>query len=177
MSDALHVVQARLDALRRTFDFAYSEPEHEREAEPEDLLAIELAGHPYALRARELVGLYVERRITALPAASPELLGLAAVRGELVAVYDLACLLGYPCGVDPHFVALGKSRRVAFAFGTLNGHVRVAKTLIATSELAREAWLTEVVREPGQTRPIIDLPGISTAIEQRTRFEGRKEND
>jgi chemotaxis signal transduction protein len=177
MSDTLQVVQARLDALRRTFDFGYSVPQREREAEPEDLLAIELAGHPYALRIRELCGLYVERRITPLPAAPPELLGLAAVRGELVAVYDLASLLGYAHGDESRFLVLGRSRSVAFAFGTLHGHVRVAKTLIATSELAREAWLTEVVRESGQTRPIIDLSGISTAIEQRTRFEGRKEND
>jgi chemotaxis protein methyltransferase CheR len=177
MSDTLDVVQARLDALRRTFDLGYSEPQREREAEPEDLLALELAGHPYAVRIRELLGLYIERRITALPDAPPELLGLAAALGELVAVYDLASLLGYARGDDSRFLVLGKGRSIAFAFGTLNGHVRVAKTLIAASELARDAWLTEVVREPGQTRPIIDLSGISTAIEQRTRFEGRKEND
>jgi chemotaxis signal transduction protein len=170
-------VQNRLEALRHTFDAGYAVPQREREAEPEDLLAIDIAGHPYALRIRELLGLHVERKITALPAAPPELLGLAAVRGELVAVYDLASLLGYPRAGDSRFLVVGKGRSVAFAFGTLSGHVRVAKTLIATSELARETWLTEVVREPGQTRPIIDLSGISTAIEQRTQFEGRKEND
>jgi purine-binding chemotaxis protein CheW len=177
MSDTVDVVRARLEELHRSFDLGYSQPQREREAEPEDLLAIEVAGHPYALRIRELLGLYVERRITALPASPPELLGLAAVRGELVAVYDLASLLGYARGEDSRFLVLGRSQSVAFAFGSLKGHIRVAKTEIATSEHAREAWLTEVVREPAQTRPIIELSGISTAIERRTRFEGHKEND
>ena len=177
MSDAADVVRARLAELHSAFDLGYCEPQREREAEPEDLLAIDVAGYPYALRIRELLGLYVERRITALPGAAPELLGLAAVRGELVAVYDLASLLGYARGEDARFLVLGRGQAVAFAFGRLKGHIRVAKTEIATSERAREAWLTEVVREPDQTRPIIELAGISAAIEQRTRFTEHKEND
>jgi len=181
MSDRAHdpiaSVRARLEELHRAFDLGFSEPMRPREAEPEDLLAIEVAGHPYALRIRELLGLFVERRITPLPAAPVELLGLAAVRGELVAVYDLASLLGYGRGQDPQFLVVGRGQSVAYAFATLQGHTRVAKSEIATSEHAREPWLNEVVREAGQTRPIIELSGISAAIEHRVRFEGHKEND
>jgi chemotaxis signal transduction protein len=177
MTDALDTVRARLRELQVAFDRSYIEPAAPRPAEPEDLLAIDVAGHPYALRVRELLGMYVERRITPLPAAPAELLGLAAVRGELVAVYDLASLLGYSRAEAPRYLIVGRGRAVAFAFATLHGHVRVAPGDIATAERAREPWLSQVVREPGRTRPIIELSGISSAIEQRMRFEGRKEND
>jgi chemotaxis signal transduction protein len=177
MSDALERMRTRLAELERAFDQAFTEPAQVREADPEDLLAIEVAGHAYALRARELLGLYVDRSITTLPAAPPELLGLAAVRGELVAVYDLATLLGYGHVETPHYLALSRGPSIAFAFAKLTGHTRVAKHAIAPSQRAGETWLSEVVRETDQTRPIVELSGICAAIEQRMRFEGRKEND
>jgi chemotaxis signal transduction protein len=175
--DVIDSVRTRLEELQRAFDLGFSEPAREREAEPEDLLAIEVAGHPYALRIRELLGLFVERRITPLPAAPAELLGLAAMRGELVAVYDLASLLGYARGDDARFLVLARGQSVAFAFSKLEGHARVATADIAIGEQAREPWLRDVVREAGQTRPIIELSGISAAIERRMRLEGPKEID
>jgi chemotaxis signal transduction protein len=175
--DTVESFSARLEELHRAFDQSFADPLRPREVEPEDLLAIEVAGHPYALRIRELLGLFVKRHITPLPAAPAELLGLSAVRGELVAVYDLASLLGYARGEDPSFLVLGRGQSVAFAFATLHGHVRVSKAEIATIERKREPWLTEVVREAGQARPIVELSGITASLEQRLRFEGRKEND
>jgi len=173
MSDA--ILRAKLDALRDGFDLSFSEPLPVRADAPEDLLAIEIAGHAYALRARELHGLYVDRAIMPVPDAPQDLLGVAAVRGELVAVYDLAALLGYPRGTSPRFLALGNAA-LAFAFGTLHGHVRPNKTEIHPTDGAREPWFAEVLREPNQTRPILELSAISSSIELRLRSTVPKEN-
>jgi purine-binding chemotaxis protein CheW len=163
--------------LRRAFDQSFSAPPIERAEETEELLAISLGDHPYALRLREVHGLYVDRRVTALPVAPPELLGLAAVRGELRAVYDLASLLGYARAEPPHYLVLSAADGVAYAFGTLAGQLRVARSSIASSERAREPWLRELVHEVERTRPIIDLAAVSELLERRIRSQVVKEND
>ena len=177
MTDSTDMLIDRLSQLKRAFDDTFAAPVDARADEAEDVLAIELGGHPFALRVRELTGLYVERTITPIPSAPPELLGLAAVRGELVAVYDLAVLLGYGAGEPPRFVALGAAPALAFSFGKLEGHVRVARTSISPADRSREPWFAELVREADRTRPILELAAVSAALEDRLRRAAPKEND
>lgn len=177
MTELARDIQQQLRELKRGFDLSFCEAPAARNTESDDVLAIELAGRPYALRAGELLGLYVERAVTALPSAPTDLLGLAALRGELVAVYDLASLLGYTRGGAPRYLALARGPQVAFGFSVLRGHMRVAKAEIAPSERAREPWLREVVRENDRARPIVELTSLSTHIEQRLRLEGGKEHE
>jgi len=177
MSDSTAALQTRLSQLKLAFDGSFAAALETRADQVEDLLAIEISGHPFALRVRELHGLYVERTITPVPSAPPELLGLAAVRGELVAVYDLAVLLGYARGEAPRFLALGASPALAFAFAKLTGHVRVSKTAIHPTEGARETWFAEVMRDSDRTRPILELSALSASLEERMRSAASKEDD
>ena len=177
MSDPSELRQQRLLELRDAFDRSFGAPPPERAEDPEQLLAISLDGHPYALRLREVQGLYVDRRIRALPGSPPELLGLAALRGELCAAYDLASLLGYTRMEPPRYLVVGAGSGVAFAFGTLGGQVRVARSAISSSDNAREPWLRELIREAGQTRPIIELAAVCQLLERRIRSQPTKESD
>jgi chemotaxis signal transduction protein len=177
MSEPLEPGQQRLIELRRAFDQSFGVEARQRAEEPEELLAITLGSHPYALRLRQVQGLYVDLPITALPVAPPELLGLAAVRGELCAVYSLASLLGYAHAEPPRYLVLGAGTGAAYAFGTLHGHLRVARSTISSSAQAREPWLRELIREADQTRPIIELGAIAELLERRIRSQVVKEND
>ena len=177
MTDSTEALQTRLSRLKQTFDGSFTAALNPRAEQSEDLLAIELAGQPFALRARELSGLYVERAVTPLPAAPAELHGLAAVRGELVAVYDLAVLLGYARAEAPRFLVLGKSPALAFAFAKLDGHLRVPRSSISPTDGAREPWFAEVMREPDRTRPILELAVLAASLEQRLRSAAPKEDE
>lgn len=170
MTDRLPELHAQLDRIQRAFDDSYREPLAERATLFEDLLAIEIAGRPYALRVRELSGLYVECAVTALPDAVPELLGLAAVRGGLVAVYDLATLLGCARSDAARLIVVFRGAAVAFAAGALVGQLRVEPSAIAKRESGGEPWAVEVVRESERTRPILELAGLVRVLEQRFKL-------
>jgi chemotaxis signal transduction protein len=177
MSDGLQTLQAQLERLQRGFDDNYRDAAPERATEVEDLLAIEIAGHPYALRVRELNGLYEDRAITALPGAPSELLGLAAVRGGLVAVYDLASLIGYAAGDDPRLFVAARGTSIAFAFRTLAGHRRVTPEELAKREGDRDPWSVEVMREADRTRPILELTALVRELERRCIPDSTQESD
>jgi chemotaxis signal transduction protein len=177
MTDSTEALRTRLSQLKHVFDSSFGAALATRSEQMEDLLAIGIASHPFALRARELSGVCVERSITPVPSSPPELVGLAAVRGELVAVYDLAALLGYPRTDNPRFLALGRSRSLAFAFDTLDGHISVARASISPTDGAREAWFVEMVREPDRTRPILELAVLTASLEERLRLASSTEND
>ena len=60
--------------LRNMFDRTYAVPPSSPGAEQsEGLLAIRLAGAPYALRINEITGLANNRKIAAMPSPVPEL--------------------------------------------------------------------------------------------------------
>jgi chemotaxis signal transduction protein len=177
MSDGLQSLQAQLDRLQRAFDEGYREPAAARATLLEDLLAIEIAGHPYALRVRELNGLYEERAITALPGSPSELLGLAAVRGGLVAVYDLASLIGYARGEDPRLFVAVRGASIALAFRTLAGHRRVTPEELAKREGEHDPWSVEVMREADQTRPILELTALVRELERRWTADRTQRSD
>src|SRR5687768_16340417 len=93
--------------LRRDFDPSFREPLHDIAAiQHRDLLAIRVAGAAYALRLTDVVGLHGAAKLTRVPSAVPEFLGLLGVRGLLVPVYDLARCLGYQDKQALRWVAL-----------------------------------------------------------------------
>ena len=85
-----------IQRLREDFDamFAAAPPPPPEEAE--GLLAIRVAGDPYALRMAEVGRLAPCRAVTPLPGAPLAFTGLAGLRGEVLPLWDLAGLLGYP---------------------------------------------------------------------------------
>ncbi|AUX42713.1 uncharacterized protein SOCE26_041460 [Sorangium cellulosum] len=84
----------RLAELQEAFDASFARTV---EACPEELaraLAIRAGGRRLVVRIEELAAVEPCRRTAPLAGGPPGLLGLAGLRGRLVAVYDLAALLG-----------------------------------------------------------------------------------
>src|SRR5438552_366963 len=92
--------------LRHRFDQAFAEPATPVTDRFEDLLRIRVANAAYAVRLDALSGLSADRAITPLPGRLPELLGVVAFRGLIVAVYDLGALLGHHAATTPRWLVL-----------------------------------------------------------------------
>ena len=163
--------------LRRELDRAFAEPARRAQAGTETLLAIRIAGQGFALRLSALAGLFADRRIIPLPGTAPELLGIAGLRGGLVAVYDLRALLGFPRGESPRWLALVRSGSLTgLAFEELDGSLQVDPHDVSPATGPAHRGLTpEVVRTGGVLRPVLDVASIVETIMRPARHGVRPE--
>jgi chemotaxis signal transduction protein len=168
--------EERLARFRREFDEAFAAPPTTTVEASEDLLAIRIAGHPYALRMREIREVVASRKIVALPSHKAELLGLAGIHGSLVAVYSLAALLGHRADSKPlsWFALAGGADPVGLAFEQFEGFLRVRAADVHATHPAETGKppVGQVVRAQGQSRRIVDIPSTLGALEIHTGLAG-----
>jgi chemotaxis signal transduction protein len=166
--DTNEQLQARLRALRGEFDQSFARP-------GTDFLLIRVAGEPHALRLAEVAALEADRAITPVPSEARALLGVAGLRGALVAVFDLAQLLGLPApspaGKSPpsgrRWLALVKGTQVAMAFGEFEGQRRLGADALATALEAGQQG--ELIRTAGTARPLVQLATLAARCEPSLR--------
>jgi purine-binding chemotaxis protein CheW len=163
--DALPTISA-VEQLRAEFDAAFGAAPLEVTEEFEDLLAIRVASSSYAIRLSDITGLYLNKHITALPGATPELLGVAGFRGAIVAIYDLRALLGLESdGACRWIVLTAPDSMIGLAFDDFEGHIRTPiDTRASHWELNPEPrHLRESVPGTEVTRPVVDVSGLVEA--------------
>jgi purine-binding chemotaxis protein CheW len=167
-------LEARLAELRRGFDQSFAEPPPPTAGETADLLAVRVAGVGYAVRLSDTGGLFADRVVVALPTAVPDLLGVASFRGLVVAVYDLATLLGHPTATTPRWLVLDTGTPpLALAFDSVDGHLRVPVTAIAASSAvpgsdeADRGHSRTVVRTADGLRRVVDITEVRATIVRR----------
>jgi purine-binding chemotaxis protein CheW len=169
-------ISATALALRREFDRAFAEAVRaESAAATEDVLAIDVGGHPYAIRLSEVAAVHSRRRVVPVPSAAAELAGIASFRNTLVPVYDLRAWLGRPTTSAASWLVVARAAQVvAFSFDALTAHMRLpAGALVADADgdLARP-YLAGAVHAD-VIRPLIHVPSLIEAIEQRARAAAR----
>ncbi len=168
-TDAL---RARLIDLRQSFDRAFSEPVAEPTAPAVELLSIRVGRDAFALRLSQIAVLEADRPITPLPSEHVELLGIAGVRGAVVAVFDLASLLQLPRSESTRWLVLARGAPLAFAFSGFEGQLDVRAEDFASAEAGRDGRARDVVQKDGVALPVIDLDSLVEALEQRPRPKG-----
>jgi chemotaxis signal transduction protein len=164
----------RAAELRRNFDRSFAEPPRLRRAASIDLLALRMDGDGYALRLSAVAGLFADKKLTRLPSAVPEFLGIAGFRGAVVPVYDLRVLLGHGAGEVPRWLVVAAIGQIAFAFDALDGTLRLPLAAVASQGPGEPVRLhvRELVRTatPGAPlRSLIDLDSVVAAVKQRVR--------
>ncbi|MEU4237043.1 chemotaxis protein CheW [Actinoplanes sp. NPDC026619] len=167
-------VEQRITELRTDFDRSFAAPMGSHDVEHVELLAVQAAGRPYALRLGQTAGLHPDRPVTPLPGPLPALLGLAGFAGTVVPIYDLAALLGHPIAERPRWLVLATGAPpLGLAFHELDGHVRVpAEAIIAEAAAeGRRGVLRGMVTLDGATRPIIDVPTARAAVHELAGHE------
>ncbi len=150
----------KVTELRGQFDQSFAAPPRTDLEQLETLIAIRVAGDPYALRIGEINSLASDRKIVPLPSATPELLGAAGVRGAVVPVFSLAALLGYGLGLgSARWLALcGTDEPLALAFSDFEGCVQVV----------RDQLVNDVARTPELVRTVLSIPSLVEEIKERS---------
>jgi chemotaxis signal transduction protein len=173
--DSSDPLRHRLMQLRESFDRSFAEPPAPVGDRLEELLAIRIGSVPHALRLNEIVALEANRRITPVPSESAELLGVAGIRGSVVAVYDLAALLGQPSDGSARWLGVAKGSQSAFAFSEFEGQLRVSRGDLSEAAEGSSWAIREVARSGGSLRPVIHLARLVSALEERARSAKEKE--
>lgn len=165
--------ERRAAALREAFDASFAAPRAPTTSDVEDLLAIRVGGDAYALRLRDLVGVVARPTVVPVPTAAQGALGVAGVRGELVAVFSLSAFLGYG---DDHDAATwlalcGGEPPIGLCFPELEGFLRLPRAALHAGGPRPDAraYLSEVATTEAGARPVLALPRILATIRDRGR--------
>jgi purine-binding chemotaxis protein CheW len=159
--------------LRDDFDRSFALPLAPSSPITTDLLAIRLAGRPFALFTRELGGVAVGRRVMPVPSPDPALAGLVGVRGMVVGLFDLGVLFGLRAYASAgRWVALAASGvRLAFAFDELEGHVRVESSVLRDAGNERSDFVRHVLERETGVFPVASVAAIVASLSDRADRE------
>jgi purine-binding chemotaxis protein CheW len=133
-----------------------------------------VAGDPYAILLRDIAGIVTGRRVVPIPAVTPDLLGLAGIRGGIVPVFGLATILGYgPAPGTPRWMILcGTEEPIALAFSDFEGYVRLPTSALHADENFRGTrqhvkYVNQVASTQGGVRAVISIPRIVETVRHR----------
>jgi len=164
-----HDVAQHARELRAQLDASFAEPRELVRPAMSALLAIRAGEELRAVQVSELQAVLADRPITRLPTPVPELLGLGAIRGAIVPVYDLAALLGghVQRRHAPRWIMLVQHRElIALAFDALDAQLMVPASEIAS---ASADGGDGAVRVQGVLRPLLRIAAVLEIIERRVR--------
>ena len=164
----------RLARLRRDFDESFAAEAGARVEQLESLLTIRAGGEPFAVPTLEIGALAKTGRVVAVPAAAPELLGIAGIAGLLVAVYDLAAIVGLKrCGGCEWMILAGRQSAMALAFEAFEGRVEIGRESILGEESGqRHPYIRRFAQIRGSAVGVIDVTGIAAAIRRQAGLVG-----
>jgi chemotaxis signal transduction protein len=166
------VVESKAAELRQAFDLSFALPPPQASQEVEDLLTIRVAGDPYAIRLRDIAGIVAGRRVIPVPTVTLDLLGLAGIRGGVVAVFGLASILGYgqAPGSPRWMILCGAEEPIALAFSDFEGYLRLPKSSLHADENLRTArqYVNQVASTEAGARAVISIPLVVATIRNRT---------
>jgi chemotaxis signal transduction protein len=168
----------RVSELRASFARGFAVPYEPSQPDLEDLLAIRVAGEPYALRVRDIIEVVARKQIVPAPTAFPAFIGLVGIRGGVVPVYSLGALLGHTHDASQaRWLALhDRAERCALAFDELESYDRVRRSDVhPVPEGEGRTGFASVVELRGAMRAVIDLTLVVSNFEARARAGVSKE--
>ena len=160
--------------LQQAFDNTFALPPSLTSPEVEDLLTIQVAGDPYAIRLFDIAEIVSGRRVVSVPAGTPHLLGLAGIHGGIVPVFGLSSLLGY--GPDPGppqwMILCGSEDPIALAFSDCEGYLQLPRSALYADENFRNTqenvkYVNQVASTPNGVRAVISISLIVATIRNR----------
>lgn len=169
MKEPLDSLAKRLLAMRLQFDTSFAQPLAVTDVPTQKLLAIQAGEGRFALPLADCTSIQACPKLVALPAAPPALLGIAGVRGRLLAVYRLAALLGVSHQAPPPrwLLVARADEQVGFAVENIDAYLQVFSTEIFPSSLPAELqnpFCTKLLAHQGSTRPLLQLSALVAAV-------------
>jgi len=156
--------------VRREFDNTFAAPPAGPPADRESLITLRVAGEAFAVRTMHITAVVNGRRIMPVPTRVAGLLGITALRGALLPVYDLAALLGLPAGAGPGawLMLTNRETPVGFTFHEFEGQMEIERACLSESGSAgSRKHLCAMARVGTANRAVIDVPGLVEEIRKR----------
>jgi chemotaxis signal transduction protein len=155
------------DALRDAFDGAFAREPAEAAAGALRYLAIRQAGDPYAVPLDAVAGLVRDVRITSLPTASPDFIGVTALAGRPVPVFDLRRLMGHAPAAAPRVVLLVRApEALGLAVDDVDGQF-AAEPDDANVAAGPGAHVRGAVANGARVLPVVDLASVIAAVRRQ----------
>ncbi len=152
-------------ALRRAFDAAFASPPAPSHAVSERLLAIGLGGDPFAMRLKDVAGLFKDRRVRLLPASLPHFLGVASLQGRPVPVYDLRRVFGYNPTPNPRWLVLVPGPvPLGLAFDSFEGQFAALPEHLVAEPGGRAGHVKQAVRTGETLRRIVEVASVVETV-------------
>jgi purine-binding chemotaxis protein CheW len=140
------------DKLRADFDGGFAVAP-ETTPDVERFIAVRLGTAAYLVPLSQMRSVARMTPVTPAPSSRRELLGVVPERGAVLAVFDLAPLLGHPPQTSPRWLVTVRDR-VAFAIEHVDGYVVAPRGSITG----------EVVALAEGTRPILRLQKLADSL-------------
>ncbi len=145
----------RAAEMRRDFDAAFARPARQLDSADDgfDVLELRLGDERCLFALREIGEVVARPVLTAVPTASPTLLGLTLSRdGTVVAVHDLAALLGRTAGRAARWMVIPKAEpALGIAFELFTGHRKLTPADPDTSLLLSLTSVTATAKTSQET--------------------------
>jgi chemotaxis signal transduction protein len=149
--------------LREAFDRDFAAAPAEIRDAGLPFVRIRAGRHVYAVALSEVTTVLADRPHVALPSAASELLGVAALRGDVVSVFSLSALLGDHGETAPRWLLLvdRNGDKAAFAFDAMEGHLRITADDIATvPDVTALEPIRSSARVSGEMIPILSIAAL-----------------
>lgn len=158
----------RAATMHAEFDAGFARPPAQTDTALEDVLALRLGDERCVLRLRDLAGVVAHPLITAVPTASPALVGLIGNRGTVVAAYDLCVLRGGPPSTPRWLVISAAEPSVGVTFEHFDGYRRVNRGRQDVGRLIDLPAVIATIRTIAGSRPpagVHPMPSSEQEIE------------
>lgn len=119
------VTPETVEKLRLEFDRSFRDLPRITDIAPVAYLVLRTKTLRHAVALREVASIHTDVAVTRLPSVAPGLLGICSIRGELVAVFDLATCLNQPRPDSTRWLLRIAGTATAFAVEELERHVRL----------------------------------------------------
>lgn len=163
-------VRSPAAALRRAFDERFATAVEAPTEPMERLVLARCASARIALRLGEIAGVHASPPLARVPGGGSALLGLVAISGRVVAVFDLASFLGggaTPLGGAFVVVAAAADRVGLLVTGEI-AHADLGRAEVEAAMDGARPYVRTVARVHGALVPIVDVPGVIEAIAAAT---------
>jgi chemotaxis signal transduction protein len=124
---------------------------------------LRLAAEAYAVPVGNVVEIASLGDLTAVPGARPEILGVRNLRGQILAVIDLAQVLGLTAAEPPKQLLVAESGSIRAGFAI--DEVSQVGELPDPTEGAESDFLLGTMIHEGQLLAVIDVPRIFGSLQ------------
>lgn len=162
-------LDAQAQHLREEFDDAFGRLPKVSEQRGDKFVMLRCSGTKYAVALREISLFQGNVKVIRVPSSNPRLMGICCVRGEVLAVFDLATALGHNETTQGSWVIRAAGTTAAFAFEHCDG--------LSLGEVRTASGDDKMVQSNGELVPLLALAELVKAHASTTTSAQSKEEE